>query len=463
MCPVTEAQLRWAQFHHKQKARRIKTIVELLYQTPVSPSQVSGACSEDGNSSDPDQSQLPASTTTTRHRPCISRGRRALLRVSQRNYEQRRQCIQRDGYLNAECSFDEAEEEDAIATIFAEPFQQKQRRRRRRKRMRQTAPTTPGKEGDVSQFESALRAMMMTLQKSQRRRPDIQLPTKRWKRLGPSFQGYDDLKWGVIVPTRPVRNMGRGGSGDPSCSPNDSHYEDDEPERSERGNRQRSGMHFIGSSVIRRTQPPNLVFLERRKLFEDGTPSKENCEPAIIPLPPETAGFVKQFVAEIDKASRLEKLVSADGRLHKDNFAKLIRRYLGQAESQTEPAIFASPFALAKARKSAASMEPRRFSVEVTSSEPLQYPFDSSGLVRKFISQLEMAVNEETLVTDDGHFDRDGFELLVTRYLTIAAGQSLHEQEEEEARSWAQESLARSASVKNLLEKSPHRLGVVLH
>ena len=93
----TEAQLRWAQFHHKRRAVRIRQLIETLYQTPSTWDQVLGSVPDDANSSS--SSQMSDNTRDIRsRRPRVSQGRRALLRVSRRGYTQRREIILQNGY-----------------------------------------------------------------------------------------------------------------------------------------------------------------------------------------------------------------------------------------------------------------------------------------------------------------------------------------------------------------------------
>jgi hypothetical protein len=43
----TEAQLRWAQFHHKARARSVRERIDRLYQTPKHVKEVDGAYSDE--------------------------------------------------------------------------------------------------------------------------------------------------------------------------------------------------------------------------------------------------------------------------------------------------------------------------------------------------------------------------------------------------------------------------------
>ena len=77
----TEAQLRWAQFHHKRRARRVRERINRLYQIPKTLEEVEGIMPDDGNSTT-SISDFPEEKK--RRRPKVSQGRRAMLRVSRR-------------------------------------------------------------------------------------------------------------------------------------------------------------------------------------------------------------------------------------------------------------------------------------------------------------------------------------------------------------------------------------------
>jgi len=97
----TEAQLRWAQFHQKKRAIMTRNRIEKLMQSPLSVDDVPGATSSDG---DPLQDEIihskeehgQSQSKTTKLK--LSRGRRALLRSSERKTEERRQFIKEHGF-----------------------------------------------------------------------------------------------------------------------------------------------------------------------------------------------------------------------------------------------------------------------------------------------------------------------------------------------------------------------------
>eukprot|EP00934_Nitzschia_sp_Nitz4_P008489 Nitzschia sp. Nitz4//scaffold15_size197535//72790//78495//NITZ4_001576-RA/size197535-augustus-gene-0.120-mRNA-1//1//CDS//3329537709//8479//frame0 len=91
---ITEAQLRWAQFHHKRKAVGVRESIQSLYSFPATRQEVPGALPDD------DRSSIVSASFNRFSKPSISKGRRALLRVSQRAYEQRKEHIQEHGFTN---------------------------------------------------------------------------------------------------------------------------------------------------------------------------------------------------------------------------------------------------------------------------------------------------------------------------------------------------------------------------
>ena len=135
----TEAQLRWAQFHHKERNRNSQIRIEKLMKYPLDESKVLGAQTGDGDSytsyekcscSGSDDSTCEVGTKDFRIKkrektnkfkrkkkrknrkiPSLSRGRRAVLRVSSRKIQVRRQQIKENGFLMVP---DDEEEEGEI-------------------------------------------------------------------------------------------------------------------------------------------------------------------------------------------------------------------------------------------------------------------------------------------------------------------------------------------------------------
>ena len=168
----TEAQLRWSQFHHKRRAQSVKASYQKLWKTPLGVEDVEAAVPEDGASST-DTSDSAVRQIRARRRPKISKGRRALLRVSRRDYEKRRQLIATEGFQgggnDADISIDDSAD-DGLDAIFAAPIKRKKKRGR-----------TKGRQDDESfrRFQAACHAMMMNLQAA----PEITIdtPEKIWK------------------------------------------------------------------------------------------------------------------------------------------------------------------------------------------------------------------------------------------------------------------------------------------
>jgi hypothetical protein len=233
---VTEAQLRWAQFHHRRRAEALKEALTRWYQTPEAPSDVPGAASEDGNTSSSSSTtslteadgasagDLVNVTTARRARKkkkvAVSRGRRALLRVSKRAYEQRRASISKHGFRNCydDHRSDEADDEedssddqvDALAAIFAEESwlrkrRSKKKKRRHRRRGGGAADGDDDDEGEVGRirrFEEAFQALMLTLS-AQTQRHEIITATKVWKRTAEPAD-LDFTRWQLPSGKKPA-------------------------------------------------------------------------------------------------------------------------------------------------------------------------------------------------------------------------------------------------------------------
>lgn len=191
----TEAQLRWAQFHHKRRAHLVNQICQRLYQTPQNLEDVSGAYPEDGNST-----TSISDAEIRRRRPKVSRGRRAYLRVSKRNYNKRIEEIVNHGFRRLQGAGTFSDGEEDLDDIFMT-----KRRRPRRK----------GEEGDerLRRFEAACHAMMMNL--AQPEEQLIVIPSKRWTRTADHIaasatleEEYLDPKWGIRRRVLPATQEG---------------------------------------------------------------------------------------------------------------------------------------------------------------------------------------------------------------------------------------------------------------
>lgn len=186
----TEAQLRWAHFHSKRRAYNVQRGVERMYQTPRRLDDVPGALPEDGNST-----TSISDAEIRQRRPKVSRGRRAMLRVSKREYEKRKKEIQEFGYMGFEMTESISDDEEDEDIGLNEMFTSKRRRPTRRKRGEE-------EEGRLKRFASAY-TMIMTLTQMQDAEPEIERPTKRWTRpvnVPASTmleEEYVDPKWGI--------------------------------------------------------------------------------------------------------------------------------------------------------------------------------------------------------------------------------------------------------------------------
>jgi hypothetical protein len=222
----TEAQLRWAQFHHQRRAVSVREQVERLYQTPANVSDVPDAQSDDGITTDESSVEGVSSpwkkqvSKRRREKPKISRGRRAYLRVSKRKYEKRRADILENGF---QCRDEEVEEEeeDFIDMLLAEEAAavapttsaRKRHRKRRHTIRRRSQHAVIDDEERVRRFEAAYHAMLMNLAPQQQ--PDIVMtPSKRWTRkadapVAVSIDGrqYDEWRLG-LVKMEPVHSAG---------------------------------------------------------------------------------------------------------------------------------------------------------------------------------------------------------------------------------------------------------------
>lgn len=204
----TEAQLRWAQFHHKRRAIRIREFIDALYQTPSTCDEVLGSLPDDGNSSSSSNgSQMSDNTREIRRRrPRVSQGRRALLRVSRRGYAKRREIILQNGFQGMtlqSCAENDAHHRDQLPVgdedsdfhedALDELFMAHPTRRRRKRR------NNPAKEESFRRFQEACHAMIMNLTAPPKH--SIIIPSRKWTRTVDPTTALDDEyldpKWGI--------------------------------------------------------------------------------------------------------------------------------------------------------------------------------------------------------------------------------------------------------------------------
>ncbi|VEU36051.1 unnamed protein product [Pseudo-nitzschia multistriata] len=205
----TEAQLRYAQFHHKRRAQAVKHRIDRLHRTPLQVTVVLAQELEEDNDNYSSRSDFSGTDTSDVDlravrllRPKITSGRRALLKKSKRKYRRRKRDIAKHGYRG--CFLDDneddqlergeasegdefidkdwndidKEENDAMQEIFmTRPKHQRRRARRHR---------TPsgGNAQSYKRFQAACHAMMRNIQTSQTKAalPAIEVPSKRWTR-----------------------------------------------------------------------------------------------------------------------------------------------------------------------------------------------------------------------------------------------------------------------------------------
>jgi hypothetical protein len=195
----TEAQLRWSQFHHKKRAKAVQQNLQQLWQSPLLVSEVHGATSDDGVTTDESTSY----SFSRREKPKISRGRRALLRVSQRAYRQRQAVISESGFqCTAVDKENQREESDVVNDIFnMDAISNRTKSRRRRTSHLSRGLQTSEDDERMQRFEAAY-SMMMSMRPLEH--PKIMVPGRRWTRpdhmeASVSIDGrsYEAWKWGL--------------------------------------------------------------------------------------------------------------------------------------------------------------------------------------------------------------------------------------------------------------------------
>ena len=526
---ITEGQLRWAQFHHRRRAQQVQKNIQALYKTPLTVNEVDGAVSDDGNSSSASSScgredgneedTRTAITRPRRQKPKVSRGRRALLRVSQRRFRDRSEKIRKFGFsrtgdgAKSSSSSENEEEEDALACIFAETSVWKRRKRKKKHN------NGNGNDNDRSvRFDQAFHALMMNVAAAQQPQfATVQTPTKIWSRPAETPQinvNYDAMKqmgiptlyrksmkqssalpmdrgasWLVHLPktekasndarrvaattnaafavaadyeeveilppdfTSPVRQRFRDIVTDfqsnSAVIPESKHQtvrqpptmrlqkyfaqlEDDTRDEKKVEGSPLGATHLDFKRVQEQLQifekrPPSddeeleqvlksidPNFLEEMEALNPGvkdrlkalylresSPSVKQLariiETPVVKLE-KRRGLVREFVERMEKASQKENLISADGKLHKPTFAKLINHYLMEAKGS--------------------SVSPRR----------------RQPVLDNLVSKFQESEETDSLIDDKGQFDTPLLENLVTRYLAELTGQD--EDDIRDAENW---------------------------
>ena len=155
--------------------------IDLLLQSPESIDLVNGALPEDGTSSSSCSESL---AEIRKRRPKVSRGRRALLRVSRRKYEGRRREMSELGGRASQRN--EEEEHDELLEDIFKIHPSRQRRKRK-------------DDESFKRFQAACHAMMMNLAAPPKL--SIVTPSRKWTRTADAAayldDEYVDPKWGI--------------------------------------------------------------------------------------------------------------------------------------------------------------------------------------------------------------------------------------------------------------------------
>lgn len=186
----TEAQLKWARLHHKRVASAVKISVCRLWLYPPSSADEDGAdSSRDSETSDVDA----VHRRIVPNRPVISRGRRSLLRVSQRSYEERRRFIALHGFHHPQCEEEYHSSSDEEEALHAVSFNQSSLLAgnislngittsvRRKKRRRRWKPRCSDPDR-VRRFKEAFHAAMHSLSNKAEPRAASLSPRTKWVR-----------------------------------------------------------------------------------------------------------------------------------------------------------------------------------------------------------------------------------------------------------------------------------------
>ena len=212
----TEAQLRYAQFHHKRRAQTVKDRIDRLHQTPQEVTTTTNSDDDNNNNKDDhssdnnsrsgtDTSDVELHAIRLKRRPVISVGRRALLKDSKRRFRRRRKDVSKHGYRGgfmddeiedvvprsamaaAATSDDEDDDDDdddddndEENAALNEIFMTRPKKQRRGRGQRHHHPHRRAN----SAFQAACHAMMKNIQTSQTNAaaPSIVVSSKRWKR-----------------------------------------------------------------------------------------------------------------------------------------------------------------------------------------------------------------------------------------------------------------------------------------
>ena len=300
----TEAQLRWAQF----RCRPVDPeAVRQFYLHPATLADVPGATSADA----------AALNTTNSGSIVLSQGRKALLHISQRNYEQRKQHVKECGYRKFEEDDDDtatiASSVDALAHIFAESRITRKHKKHNRR------------------FEAAFYAMLKALQVQQEKQTvEITDNGKVWTRpkdVEPWDGNFSDMKWGMGLSkeTKPAfTDAMREHLADIAREYYETKDDDDDEvatliEEFER----RAELHPTIAGFVAHYEQSHVTTVL--------SPQSAN----LVTLWENPSGMVQQLIATLEEATKVDDRLWVDGRLHQPAFAQLVKEYLTNVGRRT--------------------------------------------------------------------------------------------------------------------------------
>jgi ankyrin repeat protein len=453
----TEGQLRWAQFHHRRRALAVRESVEALYQTPADRLDVEGALSEDDKSSSSGASSV--SGAARGGKPKISRGRRALLRVSQRRLRQRSQVIHQRGFRRAagaapsSSSSEEDDQGDALDNIFAEEAVWKRRRRHKKRHS----------DDRGRRFDQAFHAIMMNFAAAQQPQfATIETPTKIWSRPAETplvDVNYDAMKqMGISTGSRRQTAAGISSSTMPLIDRGASwliHL----PKTEKISNEARRVTASTASELL----PPEGFVVEEnvdtpaaptsspvRQRFRDIVtdfqtklaPAGESLDLRLAPSMRLNKYFAPMEETIVDEKKEAESPMGAtrldfagvQNRIHtfekkespsdEDELANILQSMDPDMLEEMEalnPGVKERLRALYLGESSPSVKQLARIIETPTSNEQNQKP---EGLVQHFVTQMEQACQRESLMSADGKLHHHTFARLVNQYLLEANGRS---------------------------------------
>ena len=385
-------------------------------------------------------------------RPKISRGRQVLLRVSQRQYEERRQRIEKEGFSYGSANSNEGD--DALDILFAESKVHHHRKRRR---------TNAQDVERIRRFEAAFCALVSSLAAAEHHEQKI-VATRKWTRpeglaVPVSVDGreYSDLKWGILgkssssdktqastVPfdrgaswmvhiPRGKATMTQGFSDSMRLhlqevarqyllDEDEKVAEDDDDDDDDIVSFVQQFERHVTTADAPRDVASFVASFEQRSnphVHQIVSPASADWMSRLEDRE-EKDGFVQRLVSEIERAVAEQKpseLVSADGKLHKPTFALLIQRYLSSITRTTYAQNVTAQSNVLQSENTGTS--------HVLSED---YHIDENELVptfvQNFMDNLENDDEVDSIITVDGKLNRPLFEKLVQHCLEGASNKS---------------------------------------